>query len=193
MAAQTDILLINACVRPESRTLRLAHHLLDRLGGEVTELDLQREALRPLDAETLGRRDAILARGELAAPMLRCARQFAASEQIVVAAPYWDLSFPAAVKTYFEHINVGGVTFSYGADGRPVSHCRAKRLFYVMTAGGPILPPNHGFAYVKSLAESFYGIPEIECFSAEMLDVEGADVEAILRDAERRIDEYFSR
>ncbi len=193
MAAQTDILLINACVRPESRTLRLAHHLLDRLDGEVTELDLQREALRPLDAETLGQRDAILARGELGAPMLRCARQFAAAEQIVVAAPYWDLSFPAAVKTYFEHINAGGVTFSYGADGRPVSHCRAKRLFYVMTAGGPIFPPNHGFAYVKSLAESFYGIPEVKCFSAELLDVEGADVEEILRDAERRIDEYFSR
>ena len=29
----TDILLVNACVRPESRTLRLARRLLDHLGG----------------------------------------------------------------------------------------------------------------------------------------------------------------
>ena len=188
----TDILLVNACVRPESRTLRLARRLLDHLGGQVTEVNLQREALRPLDAETLGRRDALLARGETDEAMLRYARQFAAAKQIVVAAPYWYLSFPAAVKTYFEHVTVNGVTFSYGADGRPVSHCRGERLFYVMTAGGPILPPNHGYGYVKSLAETFYGIPETTCFSAELLDVDGMDVEAILRNAERRIDEFFN-
>ena len=188
----TDILLVNACVRPESRTLRLARRLLDHLGGQVTEVNLQREALRPLDAETLGRRDALLARGETDNPMLRYARQFAAAKQIVVAAPYWDLSFPAAVKTYFEHVTVNGVTFSYGADGRPVSHCRGERLFYVMTAGGPILPPNHGYGYVKSLAETFFGIPKTICFSAELLDVDGMDVEALLRDAERRIDEFFT-
>lgn len=188
----TDILLVNACVRPESRTLRLAQRLLDRLCGQVTVVNLQQEALRPLDAETLGRRDALLARGETDAPMLRYARQFAAAKQIVVAAPYWDLSFPAAVKTYFEHVTVNGVTFSYGADGRPVSHCRAERLYYVVTAGGPILPPNHGYGYVKSLAETFYGIPKTTCFSAELLDVDGMDAEAILRDAERRIDEFFA-
>ena len=38
----TDILLVNACVRPESRTLRLARRLLDHLGGQVTEVNLQR-------------------------------------------------------------------------------------------------------------------------------------------------------
>ena len=61
-----------------------------------------------------------------------------------------------------------------------------------MTAGGPILPPNHGYGYVKSLAETFYGIPETTCFSAELLDVDGMDVEALLQDAERRIDEFFT-
>ena len=84
-----------------------------------------------------------------------------------------------------------GVTFSYGEDGRPVGHCRAKRLFYVMTAGGPILPPNHGFAYVRDLATMFYGIPETILFSAELLDVVGANVEQILREAEAQIDKLL--
>ncbi len=185
-------LLINACVRPGSRTMQLARQVLGHLGGTVTEVNLQHEGLRPLSAETLRERDDILLRGAQDAPMLRCARQFAAAEQIVVAAPYWDLSFPAALKTYFEHVNVSGVTFSYGEDGRPVRHCRAKRLYYVTTAGGPIFPPNHGYAYVKSLAETFYGIPEIECFSAELLDVVGVDVSSILADAGARIDKYFA-
>jgi len=191
MTEQRSILFINACVRPESRTLRLARRLLSHLDGPATELELQHKAQRPLTAETLGERERILSRGETKDLMLRYARQFAEAEQIVVAAPYWDLSFPASVKTYFEHVNVNGVTFSYGADGQPVSHCRARQLFYVMTAGGAILTPNHGFSYVKSLAETFYGIPEVVCFSAERLDVEGTDVEAALQEAEQRIDEYF--
>ena len=187
-----NTLFINACVRPASRTLRLARRVLGHLGGAGTELDLQREGLSPLTAETLRARDDVLSRGAWDDPMLRYARQFAEAEKIVAAAPYWDLSFPASVKTYFEHVNVSGVTFSYSADGRPQSHCHTKRLFYVMTAGGSILPPNHGYAYVKNLAETFYGVPEIVCFSAELLDVEGIDAEATLRDAEARIDRYFA-
>ena len=194
METQTDILFINACVRPESRTLRLARRLLARLGepANVTELDLQRENLQPLTAGTLEQREALLRRGETDDPMFRYARQFAAAERIVLAAPYWDLSFPASVKTWLEHITVNGVTFSYAADGRPVGHCRAKRLYYVTTAGGPLLPPNHGYGYVKSLAETFYGIEETVLFSAELLDVDGMDAEAVLQDAERRIDAYFA-
>ena len=188
---ERNILLLNACVREGSRTLRLAKRVLAHLDGNVTEIDLEREALRPLTSKTLAEREAILQSGDFEAPMLRYARAFAAADEIVVAAPYWDLSFPAAVKTFFEHVTVTGVTFSYGEDGRPVGHCRAKRLFYVMTAGGPILPPNHGFAYVRDLASMFYGIPETVLFTAELLDVVGADVEKALRDAEGEIEAYF--
>ena len=188
---ERNILLLNACVREGSRTLRLAKRVLAHLDGNVTEIDLEREALRPLTSKTLAEREAILQSGDFEAPMLRYARTFAAADEIVVAAPYWDLSFPAAVKTFFEHVTVTGVTFSYGEDGRPVGHCRAKRLFYVMTAGGPILPPNHGFAYVRDLASMFYGIPETVLFTAELLDVVGADVEKALRDAEGEIEAYF--
>ena len=184
-------MLVNASVREESRTLRLAERVLAHLDGEVTEINLEREKLRPLGAETLAQREAILQSGALDAPMLRFAHAFAAADEIVIAAPYWDLSFPAAVKTFFEHITVTGMTFSYGADGRPIGYCRAKRLFYVMTAGGPILPPNHGFAYVRDLAAMFYGIPEAVLFSAEMLDVIGTDVEERIRDAQRNIDAFF--
>ena len=33
------ILFINACVRPMSRTYKLARKVLERIGGEVTELE----------------------------------------------------------------------------------------------------------------------------------------------------------
>ena len=102
---------------------------------------------------------------------------------IVIAAPYWDLSFPAVLKAYFEQINVLGLTFEYTADGRPRGLCKARKLIYVTTAGGPILSDEYGFGYVKALAQNFYGIPDVRQIRAEGLDIIGADAERILREA----------
>ena len=60
------------------------------------------------------------------------------------------------------------------------------------TAGGKIFADEYGYGYVKALAEGFYGIDEIRCFSAEGLDIYGADTELLLSDAKKRIDRYFS-
>lgn len=43
------VLFINACVRPESRTCRLAREVLKRLPGEPEELRLYEEPIEPLD------------------------------------------------------------------------------------------------------------------------------------------------
>ncbi len=185
------ILFVNACVRASSRTKRLADRLLAGLGGPVREVRPGEMSFPKADAAFLARRDECIQRGDYSDPLFGPARDFAAAEEIVLAAPYWDLSFPSSVKAYLEQITVTGLTFSYGEDGRPVSHCRAKRLYYVMTAGGPILPPNHGYAYVRDLAGTFFGVPEVPLFSAELLDVEGMDVEARLREAEGRIDDFL--
>jgi FMN-dependent NADH-azoreductase len=113
--------------------------------------------------------------------MFDLARQFARADEIVIAAPHWDLSFPAALKQYIEQINVTGLTFAYTPEGIPQGMCRAKRLWYVSTAGGGYVPEEFGFGYVKALAESYYGISEVKLIQANGLDLEGADVEAILR------------
>ncbi len=182
------LLYCNTCVRTESRTRRLAEHLLARLGETPTELRLWEQSFPRADQAFLDRRDALTAQGALTDPLLAPARQFAAADTVVIAAPYWDLSFPAMLKQYLEQINVVGITFRYNEAGIPQSLCRAKRLFYVTTAGGPIYSDEYGFGYVKALAEGFYQIPEIRQIRAEGLDIVGADVEAILRAAEREID-----
>ena len=182
------ILFVDACVRPGSRTRQMAEYLLGKLGGEVTDLRLQEEEMFPLDLERLNTRDAALKDGNLDHPILRYARQFAGADTVVVAAPYWDLSFPALLKTYLEQICVTGVTFAYAEDGRPYGLCRAKRLFYVTTAGGPILSEDYGFGYLRELCRTFYGIPEVKCIKAEGLDIWGADVEAILEGVRKTMD-----
>lgn len=183
-------LFINACVRENSRTLLLAKHLLSKLAGEVLECALGSEGPLPLNAESLAKRDRCVAAGDYSDPMFRFAHDFAAADRIVIAAPYWDLSFPALLKAYLENITVGGLTFYYDETGVPRSLCRAKELIYVTTSGGPIFA-NLGFDYVKTVAGAFFGIADCRLVKAENLDIYGADVEAILRSAMQEIDAQF--
>lgn len=174
------ILFVNACVRPESRTLLLARQILSRLNGEIEEVNLEQENIQPLNWQSLQERDNALQIGEQDAPILRYARQFVEADVIVIAAPYWDLSFPAMVKAYFEAVTVCGMTFYYTPEGWPAGLCRARKLIYVTTSGGPIMEPDYGYGYIKALSDNFYGIPDSMIFKAENLDIIGADVDGIL-------------
>ena len=118
--------------------------------------------------------------------MFDYAKQFAAADVIVIAAPFWDLSFPAILKIYLENIYVTGIVSQFGADGKPCGLCRAKKLYYVTTAGGQYTP-DYSYEYVKELATVHFGIKETELIKAEMLDVEGYDPEEIVRNTIRHI------
>ena len=139
------ILFINACVRKDSRTRRLADALLSEWNEPVTELRLADIDFPVTSEDYLSRRDRLTAEKKYSDPMFDLANQFAAADRIVIAAPHWDLSFPASLKQYIEHINVVGITFIYTPEGIPKGLCRAKELYYVSTAGGSFVPEEHGF------------------------------------------------
>jgi FMN-dependent NADH-azoreductase len=180
------ILYVNACVRSESRTDRIARVLLGRLGGEQEEVRLSEDTPEPLSAKRLARRTALIERGDYADPMFRYARQFQRADTIVIAAPYWDLSFPAVLRTYLENVYVTGLVSEYTPEGIPHGLCRARKLWYVTTAGGPYVP-DFSYDYIRALATRCFGIPETELVFAEMLDVEGFDAETIVRETADRI------
>ena len=176
------ILFINACVRPNSRTLERAKHVLSKLSGEIEEVKLYNEELMPLDLEEMDLRDKSAKNKNFTNSVFDIAKQFACADVIVIAAPYWDMMFPAVVKNYFEKITVNGLTFAYGENGIPYGLCKAKKLIYVTTSGGPIIY-NFGFDYVSALAKNFYGINDVWLVKAEGLDIYGADVETIMASA----------
>ena len=178
------ILFINACVRPNSRTLELANYVLTTLLGRVEEVKLYEKKLSPLSLKEMDMRDKSAKNKDFSSDIFNYAKQFATADVIVVAAPYWDLMFPAVVKNYFENITVNGLTFAYGENGVPYGLCKAKKLIYVTTSGGPIVY-NFGFDYVNALAKCFYGITEVQFVSAEGLDVYGANVTKIIEEAKR--------
>ena len=181
------ILLINACVRPNSRTLALTEALLQTLPGAVTEVKLFETPMVPLDLAGMALRGEADQKQDFSHPAFDLAKQFAAADVVVIAAPYWDLMFPATLKIYLENITVGGITFRYTPQGRPESLCKAKALHYVTTSGGFIGQNDFGFAYVAALAKNFFEIPEVRRYAAEGLDIFGTDVEAVLEKAKAEL------
>lgn len=175
-----DVLFVNACVRDGSRTRRLADAVLEKLGGTVREVDLGVDAPAPMDCRALEFRSACVERGGFEDGMFRFAKELASADALVIAAPFWDLSFPACLRAWIEHVMVQGITFSYTPRGIPMSLCRLKRLVYVSTAGGPVIGSNLGFDYVRQLAGAYWGVGDARLFQAQNLDIDGADVEAVM-------------
>ena len=186
------ILFINACVRSCSRTKRLTDRLISKLDDFVSVVRTGEICFPSMDEAFIDRRDSAVAAQDFSDPLFDLGKEFAAADTIVVAAPFWDLSFPSSLKQYFEQINIPHVTFYYDEQGIPRGLCRAKKLYYVTTAGGPIFNAEYGFGYIRELAQTFYGIPDVEMIKAENLDIIGADVEGILREAEDSVDKLFS-
>lgn len=188
-----DLLFINACVRGQkSRTLQLARRFLEAWQhahpeAVITERDLCRDRLSPQYPEVLEERDALWSAGKLDDPLFQPARQFAAAGRIVIAAPFWDLSFPAILKIYLERISVTNITFGYDDLGRSVGLCKADKLLLITTRGGDFSIPEiswmeMGARQLEALC-AMYGISSFQCLTAQGLDDIRNDKEAILAQA----------
>ena len=185
------ILYINACIRTESRTNRLAKALLDKLGAyeEVRLTDME---IQPLNEERLDYRAAQIEKQNYNDRIFKLSKQFAQADLIIISAPYWDGQFPAVLKTYIENIYSIGIVTKYDEYGKPQGLCKAKKLYYVTTAGGRY-NPRFSFDYIDYLVKNMFGIQETELIYAEYLDIEGNDAKKILSQAISDIDERFRK
>ena len=181
------ILFVNACAKKDSRTKKIADSLLSKLGTNIKEIKLYDIEFPKTDEDFLKWSDSCIASKDFSNKYFDFAKDFSSADKIVIAAPYWDLSFPAVLKQYIEHINVLGLTFEYTEDGFPKGLCKSKSLYYVMTAGGNYVPEEFGFGYIKALANNFYGINDVELIKATGLDIVGADAAAIVNQCIERI------
>lgn len=185
------LLFIDACVnRGISRTEQLAQTLLKEMNQngeyEIETLNLEDEDLKLFTGKESALRESLTRAGNFEGPLFTYAKQFAAADRIVVAAPYWDFSFPARMKCYLEQICVTGLTFTFSSKGIPGGLCHADSLHYVTTSGGSIGELNLGYEYLEKLCKVYYGINETICYTAEGLDIEGNSVEEIMKEAEEK-------
>ena len=183
------LLFIDGCVSqrgPASRTRALAEAFLSAFqeshpGAEVETVTLEALDLKPFLPAALNQRDELASVGAFGAPVFDLARQFQAADKIVAAAPFWDLSFPAVMRTYIEYISANGLCYHYEADGCH-GDCRADRLAYLTTGGDFERPESLGVLYWKQLSRMF-GIPRFDYVFAGGLDVDPAKAPELLEAA----------
>ena len=175
------VLMVNCCISQRgdrSRTLALLASYSAALAEKRPEAEVETAApealltLKPFDAAMLDERDALASIGAWDAPVFRLARQFRAADRIVVAAPFWDLSFPSVLRTYIEYICANGLAYHYEADGCH-GDCRAEHLVY-LTSGGDFERENSiGVLYWRQLCAMF-GIGKFDYVFAGGLDADPA-------------------
>ena len=90
------------------------------------------------------------------------------ADRIIIAAPLWDMSFPASLKVFIENIMIPNVLFKYEED-KSIGLVKAKKLLYINTIGGRV-DVNYGFEEIKAIA-SLWGIEDVRLISIDLVDV----------------------
>lgn len=186
----SKVLYIKANIKQEgeSRTFKVSDSFVEEYkknnpNDEVVVLDLYKENIDFLRQEDLGvifgpKNDESKNNAKL-----KYAYQFAEADKYIIAAPMWNLSFPAILKAYIDYVSVTGITFKYTAEG-PVGLLNNKKAIHIVARGGEYVnaPYEMGDRYLRTIL-GFFGITEVETLAIENLDVMGADVEGKVNDA----------
>jgi FMN-dependent NADH-azoreductase len=191
----TKTLYIDCCIRGEqSRTKKLAEAFLAAYGARedvnIERLTLMDEPIVPFQNGYFWQREKLLERGELNHPRFRYAHQFQQADRVVIAAPFWDLSFPALLKVYIENLCVQGITFDCNDANGCFGVCRAEKMLFLTTRGGAMegRAMDNGTKYLGDMAR-FFGITTFEHIAADGLDMGQEPAEAILGRAVARAEE----
>jgi FMN-dependent NADH-azoreductase len=175
----------------KSRTFKISDTFIEEYKklhpeDKVTTLDLYKENIGFLPVGQLDEVHRVGPNADRNHPILKYAFQFVEADKYVVAAPFWNLSFPAILKAYLDYVTINGITFTYSATG-PVGLCQGKKAVHFVSRGGIYnVEPNANFEmgdrYLRTLF-GFLGIRDFTTIDANGLDVIGNDVDAIVNDA----------
>ncbi len=164
------LLYIDACIRDEqSRTKRIATPIVEALKQkyEVQTLVINDLDLSIVKKELITKRN----NGDIDPQVMSWAESVRDADRIVIAAPFWDMSIPAALKNFLELCSIFDVTFK-SDDKTCYGNCKAEKMLYITTRGmdidtGDVL--EQGSSYLKALSW-LWGIGPLEVVSAQNMD-----------------------
>ena len=92
------LIIIDSCMREESRTKVILEAAKEVLSTryEVKTIDVNALALPPVTPDSLKERTA----GKVPEETLAIAWKIASADRLVIAAPFWDMSFPSSLKAF---------------------------------------------------------------------------------------------
>ncbi|WP_415341463.1 NAD(P)H-dependent oxidoreductase [Clostridium perfringens] len=180
----SKVLYIKANIKNEgeSRTFKVSDSFVEEYKknnpeDEIITLDLYKENIDFLRADDLGKLFGPKDEESKNNSILKYAYQFADADKYIIAAPMWNLSFPAILKAYIDYVSVSGITFKYTDEG-PVGLLNNKKAVHIVSRGGGYdnSPYEMGDRYLRTIL-GFFGIKDIETIAIDNLDVMGVNVE----------------
>ena len=169
------LLYIDSCIRGElSRTKRIATPIIEKLKEryEVETIVINDLDLKPVQFDENRRR----AGGIVSEEAVSWANKIKNADRIVIAAPFWDMSIPAALKTFFELCSLFGVTFDSN-DKTCFGLCKAENAMLITTRGMKIKTGDtleQATPYLKALFW-LWGIKGLEVVARENFDYISAE------------------
>ena len=164
------LIVIDSCMRAESRTKLILNAAVAELSKryEVEIIDVNAVGLPPLDKTTyVDQRET----GNIPPLAMEIARKVAACDRLVVAAPFWDMSFPAILKSFFENISLFDITFT--DDGSACRGlCKCEKVLYITSRGMNIPtgdPREQASGYIAALSY-LWGLGEVITVAATNVD-----------------------
>lgn len=169
------LLYIDACIRDElSRTKKIATPVVEALKERY---DVQTIVINDLNLSVV-QKDLILKRtGGIIDPIVMSwAETVRDADRIVIAAPFWDMSIPAALKNFLELCSILDVTFKTD-DKICYGNCKSEKLLYITTRGmdistGDVL--EQGSSYLNALSW-LWGMGTLQTISAQNMDYVSED------------------
>ena len=180
----SKVLYIKANIKNEgeSRTFKVSDSFVEEYKknnpeDEIITLDLYKENIDFLRVDDLGKLFGPKDEESKNNSILKYAYQFADADKYIIAAPMWNLSFPAILKAYIDYVSVSGITFKYTAEG-PVGLLNNKKAVHIVSRGGAYdnSPYEMGDRYLRTIL-GFFGIKDIETIAIDNLDVIGVNID----------------
>lgn len=174
------LLFINACVRgnKESRTYKIVEAYLNEINKnasfEVVERNIMQENLSYLSSNNFSEYIESTKENLNENRKYKLAREFACADWIVIAAPFWEFSFPAILSCYIENISIPGITFKYTENGS-IGLCKAEKMVYIFSSGDILIDNDRVGEKLLYRLSQLYGIPHFETIVAQGLDLLGAN------------------
>ena len=146
------ILFINACYNYEkSRTLYLAKKIFEKYdidsNFDFEEVRLKDLHLLPLSEEKLKLRFDLANKHLFDMDMLTYSKKILSADIVVIAAPFYDFSYPSILKLFIENVSVPNLMYTYSKDGYK-GFARGRKFIY-MTTRGSNLPDSEDFGYLS--------------------------------------------
>lgn len=174
------ILVIDSCIREESKTRMILNKFTDILKQQFNDINTiylnNNKKLVPLSDTLLEKRNNDILKMDFKDEYYDFAKAIKDCDVVIVAAPFYDLCFPAVLKTFIEQTLVYNLTFENMENGiKGLTNC--KKMIYFAVRGMAINEYNMDIAtpYLKGYC-NMLGIKEFYSLAYNEISYEELEV-----------------